>query len=50
MLSAVAMHIFGTHVLARFTLRNLPAAERADRIAKFHSTVLARALLVRWIH
>ena len=47
MLSAFFLHQFGTHVLARFTLRNMPAAERAERIAQFHSTVLARTLLVR---
>ena len=47
MLSAGVLHLFGTHVLARITLRNMPAAEREERLAKFHSTVLARALLVR---
>lgn len=47
MLGAGVLHLFGTHVLARITLRNMPAAEREERLAKFHSTVLARALLVR---
>ena len=49
MLGAVAANWFGTHVLARFTLRGMTAAERADRISRFHSTVLARALLVLYV-
>lgn len=47
MLAFVGLYFFGTHCVSRVTLRNMPAAERADRLAKFRSTVLSRALLVR---
>lgn len=49
MLSAGALHVFGTKVLARFTLRGMPDAERAERLSNFHSTVLARTLLVLYV-
>jgi hypothetical protein len=38
--------LFGTSVVARLTLRGMTADERAARLARFNSTVLARALLV----
>lgn len=49
MLAAATLHGFGTHVLARFTLRGLPEEERTERVAKFHSTVLARSLLLLYV-
>jgi hypothetical protein len=49
MLSMYALWLFGAKLVARVTLRKMDEAERASRIAKFNSTVLARALLVLYL-
>jgi hypothetical protein len=49
MLGMAALHQLGTKVVARLSLRGLSEAERASRMAKFHSTLLSRALLVLYI-
>jgi hypothetical protein len=49
MFSMAALWVLGTHGLARVTLRGLPPDERAERLTRFNSTVLTRALLVLYL-
>jgi hypothetical protein len=44
-----ALWAFGAHVVAPVTLRRVSPAERDDRLARFGSTCLARALLVLYL-
>jgi hypothetical protein len=49
MLGMTALHVLGTKVVSRLSLRGLSEEERIDRVAKFSSLLLARALLVLYI-
>jgi hypothetical protein len=49
LLAGGALYALGTRVVARVTLRNLPEAERAERLGRFGSTVLARVLLLLYV-
>ncbi len=44
-----ALWVFGSYVVAPLTLRRLSLAEREDRLSRFGSTCLARALLVLYL-
>ena len=44
-----ALWLLGARGLARLTLRGLPPAERAERLTRFNSTCLSRALLVLYL-
>jgi hypothetical protein len=48
-LSMIALWLVGKNLLARITLRHCSEAERAERLAKFGSTVLQRMLLVLYL-
>jgi len=45
----MAVWYIGKHLVARFTLRNLPEEEAAERRARFNSTVLQRVLLILYL-
>jgi len=49
MFGMYGLWLFGTKLVARLTLRNLPEEEREDRIARFNSLILARTLLVLYL-
>ena len=43
------LYLFGTRLVARITLRNMADEERADRLSRFNSTILARTLLMLYL-
>ena len=45
----VALYAFGVKLVAPLSLRGMSEQERSDRVAKFNSTVLSRALLLLYI-
>ena len=49
MVAMASLWLLGTRVVARVTLRGVAAEERAERLARFDSTVLSRALLVLYL-
>ncbi len=49
MIFMAALHVLGVKLIAPLSLRGMSEQERMDRLAKFNSTVLSRALLVLYI-
>ena len=49
MVTSVALFLLGSHVLAPIALRDLPYAEREERLQRFKSSCLARVLLLLYL-
>ena len=49
MLAMAGLWVFGMRVVAPLSLRGMSDDERVDRLARFSSTVLSRALLVLYL-
>ena len=49
MLFMGVLYMLGVKLIAPLSLRNVSEQDRSDRMAKFNSTVLSRALLVLYI-
>ena len=49
MLFMGVLYVLGVKLIAPLSLRNKSEQDRSDRMAKFNSTVLSRALLVLYI-
>lgn len=49
MLTMVSIWGLGVHVVGPLFLRRLPESERVDRLARFSSLVLSRALLLLYL-